>query len=165
MSNVDIQMKIDGVEPVIQKLQSLTPDLKRKALRNAVGRGASIIRKSATSRAPEDTGAMSKNIRVQFASRTTRRTGDMTFRVGVRGGAQKPGSKTRFARTKKAKRSAIAEGSSTWYWRLVEFGTQKMRARPFMRLAMASSAESVFRSIGSDLDKAIDKFAKTGKSA
>ena len=155
---------LEGLDQVLEKLEGITPDLRKKSLRNAVGKGAAIIRKDATARAPKRTGAMAKNIRVQFASRTSKRTGDMVFRIGVRGGAQQPGSTTQFAKSKKAKKSSIAEGSSTWYWRLVEFGTQKMRARPFMRPAMTGSAEKVFSSLATDLDKAIDKFAKTGKS-
>lgn len=160
----DVQINLQGLDQVVQKLESMTPELKKKALRNAVGKGASIIRKSATAKAPKDTGAMAKNIRVQFASRTTRKTGDITFRVGVRGGAQQAGSRTRYATTKKGRKTALAVGSSTWYWRLVEFGTQKMRARPFMRNAMADSSEAVFRNVGNDIEKAIEKFSKTGKA-
>lgn len=158
------EAEIKGLAEVMKKLEGLGPDLRKKALRHGVGRAASIVRKAATQAAPKDTGDMRKNIRVQFASKTSKRIGGIAFRIGVRGGAQSPGAEVKFATTRKGKKSATATGSATWYWRLVEFGTQKMPARPFMRPALANNVSRVIDSIAQNVDKGITKFTKTGTS-
>lgn len=147
--------KIEGLDEVKDRLRSLTPELQAKALRNAIRRGATTVSKAAKRKAPKDTGAMAKNIRVQFASRTFRKTGDLMFRVGVRGGAQQPGSKVRYAKSRKGKRESRATGGSTWYWRLVEFGTSRSRAKPFMRPALRENVGTIISQVASDLDKGI----------
>jgi len=157
----DIDVRLIGLEPVLRKLENLGPALRKKSLRSAMSKAASTVRKAATAKAPRDTGAMSKNIRVQYASRTSKKVGGVAFRVGVRGGAQQQGAQVRYARSKKGRKSTSAVGSSTWYWRLVEFGTQKMAARPFMRPALSNNVNKITSQITSDLDAAITKFSKT----
>lgn len=158
MADFDVKMDIKGLEDVLKKLEQMEPKLKKRAVKNATGKAASIIRRAATKAAPKKSGAMAKNIRVQFAPKETRKTGDVTFRVGVRGGARRP-SQGKFD-SSSTDRQAVFK--STWYWRLVEFGTQKMPARPFMRKAMVNSTERVFNQIATHLDKAIEKYTKTG---
>lgn len=152
----DIQAEITGLEPVLARLKELGPGLQRRALRTGVRKGANIVRKSAQDAAPKRSGAMAKNIRVQFASRTARREGGVAFRIGVRGGAQQPGSETRYARSKKGRAGGAAAGGSTWYWRLVEFGTSKMAAQPFMRPALQKNISKIIDTVARDVDDGID---------
>lgn len=157
--------EINGLDDIIKKLQNMAPDLRKKALRHAVGKSASVIRKRATALAPKDTGSMAKNIRVQFASRSSRRTGNIQFRVGVRGGAQEAGAAVRYARSRKAKKDkGFASGSATWYWRLIEFGTKSLPARSFMRKSMNDSSLKVFETIYKNLEAGIQKYAEKGSS-
>jgi HK97 gp10 family phage protein len=147
---------------ILAKLEGLGPDIKKKALRNAIRKGANTFRKAAIKKVPKRTGAVAKNIRVQFASRTSKKINGIAFRVGVRGGAQEPGAKVRYARTKKGRRSSVAEGSSTWYWRLLEFGTEKMQARSFLRPAFYSQSTRIADQVAKDLEKAIKKYTQEG---
>lgn len=158
MDNVDIQ--ISGLEPVLARLKNLGPDIRRRSLRNGLRKGANMVRKAAQDAAPKRSGAMARNIRVQFASRTARRVGGVAFRVGVRGGAQQPGSKTRYARSRRGSSSQTASGGSTWYWRLVEFGTAKMEAQPFMRPALRNNVERIIDTVAQDVDQGIDQELK-----
>lgn len=151
----DNGVKIEGLDEVIQKLKSLGPDLQRKALRTGVRKGANLVKKAAVQKAPKDTGSMAKNIAVQFASRTSKEVKGVAFRVGVRGGAQASGAKVKYARSRKGKRASRAAGSSTWYWRLVEFGTEKMKARPFMRPALSRNTDQIISTVAEDIDKGI----------
>lgn len=56
-------------------------------------------------------------------------------------------------------------GGDTWYWRLVEFGTEKTGAKPFMRPALANhtdKATNVFLTeYSKSIDRAIKRAAKT----
>lgn len=149
-------MKIEGLEEVLARLNSLSPNLRKGALRTGMRKGANTVRKAARDKAPVKSEAMKKNIAVQFASRTSRKIDGLAFRVGVRGGAKEPTKASRYSRSRRSAGSTAPDRRSTWYWRLVEFGTQKMPARPFMRPALSQNVEKVISQVAKDLDDGID---------
>jgi HK97 gp10 family phage protein len=69
-----------------------------------------------------------------------RRADAFVTRVGVAGGARSSRSK-----------------DPPWYWRLVEFGTEKTLAQPFMRPALDNNAEAVAARFTRELNAQIDK--------
>lgn len=60
------------------------------------------------------------------------------MQVGIRGGARK-------------------SGDNVFYWRFLEFGTEKMAARPFMRPALESKAEAATDAIVTELNRQLDE--------
>lgn len=153
------KVTIEGLDPILAKLATMKEDMQDKALKSAVRGGASLIARNARKNAPELTGALKKNIRVQYAKKTSERTGDVMYRVGVRGGARSVKTytfKTRFSSKGRTKTT----GSDTFYWRFLEFGTAKMRAKPFLRKAMEESSTKILGDFTSRLSKAIDRYAR-----
>ena len=67
------------------------------------------------------------------------------MRVGVRGGA-KP----------------VKGNTDTGHWRLLEFGTEKMAAQPFMRQAQSENIDKTIVTVATNLDKSIDKIIASG---
>ena len=51
-------------------------------------------------------------------------------------------------------------GGDTWYWRLIEFGTVKMPAKPFMRPAIAAKEQEAAAVFISTFKKLLDKAVK-----
>jgi HK97 gp10 family phage protein len=49
---------------------------------------------------------------------------------------------------------------SAFYWRFLEFGTSKMRARPFMRPALQENVGRATDVAVGELNKALDRLAK-----
>lgn len=134
--------EIKGLDELKRKLANVSNEIVKKSGRTAVRKAANVIRKDAIARAkafddPSTPIAIHKLITTRFNSKESRRTGDISFKVGVRGGA---GSK-----------------NDAYYWRFLEFGTEKMAARPFMRPAMENSTEKVTETLVTEFDKAIDK--------
>ena len=158
----NMQVKIDGLDQVMKRLETMGPELRKKGLRTAMRAAANTVKKSAQAKAPVDTGAMRKNITIQAASRTAKRVGGVAFRVGVKGGALAPGSKVRYGRSRKGKKGGQAEGGSTWYFRLVELGTSKMPARPFLQPALRDNVSKIIGQVASDINTALDKMAAKG---
>ena len=70
------------------------------------------------------------------------------FRVGVQGTARLP---------RKGEKTEDAPGGPTPHWRLLEFGTEKMPAAPFMRPALADSISEVTNTFVTEYEKAIDR--------
>uniref|UniRef100_UPI000A6F8F73 HK97-gp10 family putative phage morphogenesis protein n=1 Tax=Pseudomonas sp. NBRC 111142 TaxID=1661057 RepID=UPI000A6F8F73 len=77
--------------------------------------------------------------------RLFKQTGDLGFRIGVLHGAVlKDGGD-------------LSPNAPTPHWRLIEFGTEKMAAVPFMRPALADSISQATSTFVSEYEKAIDR--------
>lgn len=185
-----VQFKVDGLDALVSKLDGLSYDLKRKGGRFALRKAAQVVRKAARANAlriddPETSEVIAKNIVERWNGRVFRRQGDLAFRVGVLGGAR--AVLTDRARRKSARRrerlgqsslGSLGEiagsgkanpGGDTWYWRFLEFGTERTRAQPFLRPALeqniSAATDAFVREYDKALDRALKKAAKAGAKA
>ncbi|HEM0087409.1 TPA: HK97 gp10 family phage protein [Escherichia coli] len=167
-----IEMKIEGLDAVAGKLSALSGVAESKAVRFALRKAANVIRDRARANAariddPQTDEAIHQNIVARFSSKRYRQTGDLAFRVGVLGGARQT---LRAARRRKRQGTpSLPElgevtgagkgnpGGDTWYWRFLEFGTEHVAARPFMRPAMNGADAEVVSTFARELEKAVDR--------
>lgn len=145
-----VDFTLSGVDGLLGKLEEVSDDLRRKGGRSALRRAAGIIadRAKSNARRIDDPGtgrSIADNIALRWNGRLFRRTGDLGFRVGVQYGA---------VLKKHPDKSA---NSPTPHWRLIEFGTEKMKAQPFMRPAAENSIDQVVATFTSEYSKAIDR--------
>jgi HK97 gp10 family phage protein len=143
---------------IIDSIAKLPDKVQKKSATKATRKAMQIVRKAAVENAKaiddKATGrAIWKNITVQNSPRQGKRVGGVVMRVGVRGGARKPDTKTG------------NRGGDTWYWRFLEFGTAKMRARPFLARALAANAQAVGDATAKELSAELDKEIKTQSGA
>jgi HK97 gp10 family phage protein len=173
----DVRFTVRGVRDLQAALLGLPPHLRRRALRNALaagGRvfaadakrhvpvlGAPILRRGQLARKP---GTVRAAIRVR-TSRISRSRGDVGVFVNVvpakgarfrtvRGGAAL-GLLNRKVQTRKSQRGRYSP-NDPFYWRFLEFGTKHMRARPFLRKAVARQGDAI-RAIEQSLGPQIQK--------
>ncbi len=141
-------MKLSGFKELASALRELGPRVARNTLRRAVSAGAARVRDTAKVYAPVDTGEMRRDIMIK-RERDTKGEMSAKYSVFVRSG-------------KKSRLSGKGRNvdKDSWYWRLVEFGTSKMAAQPFMRPAFESEKEDAVKDIGKALDEGIQKAAK-----
>lgn len=152
-----LDVQVQGLTELNRALHELPERVARNALRSAVNAGATEVKREAIQRAPVDTGATKANL---YQKQIREKSGQyqQTFYVGVRRGI------ARYANNKKNRQAGIAgkayrnEGT-TWYWRLVEFGTSKMVAKPFLRPAFEATKQAAVDRIAEKLDERIQKFA------
>ena len=114
---------------------------------------------------------ISKNIVSQFAGKTARRNGNIMYRIGVLGGAQSPDTAKKKRRRKG--RASLAElgeisgkgknnpGGDTFYWRFVEFGTERAPSHPFLLPALEDNADDAITRFQRSLNRWLDKYEKT----
>ena len=143
--------KIEGLDAAMAKLRALgDPKRVKSAVRSAGTKAMRPVRDSARSRSkllndPETASTIWKKIVTQYRSRLSK--GDqVTVSVGVQGGA-KP----------------VKGNTDTGHWRLLEFGTEKMAAQPFMRPALESNVSKVTAEFVASLEPAIDKIIAKGR--
>lgn len=153
-----VEFKIEGLESLLGKLDSVTQDVKRKGGRSALRKAAKFIADKAKEGAariddPETGRSIAANIGLRWNGRLFKRTGDLGFRVGVQHGA--------VIRTK-GNPDPGANGP-TPHWRLLEFGTKFMAAQPFMRSALANNIAAATSAFVTAYEKAIDSAIKRAK--
>ncbi|WP_421015939.1 HK97-gp10 family putative phage morphogenesis protein [Klebsiella michiganensis] len=163
-----VEVNLTGLDSLLGKLDAVSQVTRDKTGRAALRKAANIIRDRARNNAarvddPSTKEAIYKNIVVVFSSKTFRRTGDPTFRIGVMGGArQYANTKTNVRKGRAGKSYKTAgdkgnPGGDTWYWRFPEFGTEHMAAKPMLRPAVNGVDTDVINVFAVELEKAIDR--------
>lgn len=147
-------VKMEGVEALSKRLEGLKYDVSKKGGRFALRKAAQIVRDAARQNAQtvdnSETGrSIARNITEKWGSRYNKSTGNLMFRVGVTGGAKLP-------------KDNIDEGlgGPTPHWRLLEFGTEKMAARPFFVKALPENAQRATDTFISEFGRALDRALK-----
>ena len=155
---MDVKVTIDGLAEIARKLKLLPQRIGMNAMRRALRKGANVIRDAARQNAKRiDDQSTSeqivKNITVQGGGRKReKREGGPMIRVGVLGGAR---DMSKYGELKGA--GSGNPGGDTWYWRLLEFGTSRSRAQPFMRPAMDDKAQAAFDAAAAAAIKETDR--------
>lgn len=134
-------IQLTGLDEAIKALRALPAEFGSKGggpIRKALYRAALPMRKFAESKAPIDTGNLSANVYI-YRDRNPKGSTGATERyvIGVRT-RKRARAKTQTAKLNRQlgriSKSLRAKGDA-YYWFMVEFGTSKQRAQPFMRPA------------------------------
>lgn len=153
---ITVQMK--GLDALLAKLEGIKYETRYKGGRFALRKAAQLVRNKARQNAqmlndPETGRSIASNIVERWNGRVYKSTGNLAFRIGVQGGAIVP---------KKGEKPDESAGGPTPHWRLLEFGTQKMAAKPFLVPALASSLEAVTSEFIVQYGKGLDRALKRG---
>lgn len=154
----NVEFSLIGLEELRTNLQQLSKDAEAKGARFAGRKAANIIRDAAIANAkkiddPDTPEDISQNIAIRFSTSFFKKTGDIKYRIGVLGGAKKSTS------------DATNAGGNTWYWRLIELGTSRTAANPFMLPALTQNIDKVTSEFSSQFSKWIDRRVKKLKKA
>lgn len=167
-----VEVNLTGLDSLLGKLDAVSQVTRDKTGRAALRKAANVIRDRARNNAarvddPLTKEAIYKNIVVTFSSKAFRRTGDPTFRVGVMGGSRQYANTKDNVRKGKAGKSYKTAGDKgnpggdTWYWRFLEFGTERMIAKPILRPALNGVDTDVINIFAVELEKAIDRAVRS----
>ncbi|BBT38842.1 HK97-gp10 family putative phage morphogenesis protein [Pseudomonas putida] len=148
-----VEFSITGLENLLGKLDAVSYDVRRKGGRAALRKAAQVVMQKAKEGAEriddKETGrSIADNIALRWNGRLFKQTGDLGFRIGVLHGA---------VLAKKGDAVDLSTNAPTPHWRLIEFGTEKMAAAPFMRPALANSIAEVTNTFVSEYEKSIDR--------
>lgn len=143
---------IVGLKEVKAKMNKVSQTVLDTGTRTALRKAAGIVKKAAQQNAlavddPKTGRRIRDNITLQFASRLFQRDGVIMYRVGVA---------TNRGRIPTPNADEGARGN-TPHWHLVEFGTERAKAQPFMRPALANNINQLINSFTFEFDKELDK--------
>lgn len=152
----DIEFSLTGLDSLLGKLEAVAYDVKRKGGRSALRKAAQVVANKAKEGAERlddsATGrSISSNIALRWNGKLFKQSGNLGFRIGVLHGA---------VLAKKGEAPDLSANGPTPHWRLLEFGTDKMAASPFMRKALADNISEVTNTFVTEYEKAVDRAIK-----
>ncbi len=169
-----VRVELKGLHLIEAAMRELPDRVSRKMLNDGLLLAARLVRDDAKQRAPRLEGDDPRWLRGQLrrsirATRIRPREYSAEVIVSVR-----RLSKRALARIKRRQLKARAEGKNVriggrysgdpFYWRFVEFGTARMRARPFLRPAFdAQKQKAVEAAIKFYRDQVQTELAKLGR--
>lgn len=138
-----IQARIEGVAEVLKALDGVDAKLRKKGVRAAVSKGGQVILSRARKTAPKQTGLLKKSLGKKV--KVYRHSGNAVAVVGPRTGFR--GVVTRDGRQ--------VTGDPTKYAHLVELGTVRAKAKPFLRPAIEQQKKAILDAMASAVRKVL----------
>ena len=150
--------EINGLDNVLRNMAAVKLDMRMKGGRSALRKAAQVFVKAIQQNArahddPETGRTIAKNVMTKWNGRLNKATGDLGFRVGVTQGAVLP---------KKGEKPDESAGGPTPHWRLIEFGTERMAAKPFFVPAIEPNLDNAVNTFVAAYDKNLEKIIKKG---
>lgn len=148
-----MKVRVEGLRELSDRLEKLDKKVAGQVVRKAAITGARLIRDEAKNRVPVDTGVLKQNIVIKRFR--TRGKGNVRYGIGL------VSSKAVYSNTKTNRKKGRVGKSyyqdKAFYGHMVEFGTRKMKARPFLRPAFESQKEKAVDVVKNTLKQEIDK--------
>lgn len=137
----ELQWNLEGLGPVLAKMEQVKGLPKMKATRFALRKAANVVRDAAQIGAsyiddPSTDENIAKHIVVRNDGQYFRQTGDLKMSVGV---------------------NRRGEGKKVFYWSFVELGTEHSRAKPFMRPALSENTDKATSEFLREFEKALTR--------
>ncbi len=154
-----VTVNIEGLAELKRNVQELTAKVRKKVLGGAVAAGSRVVLREAKQKAPVKTGALREAIK----QRRSRKFSKQDFEVRQIGVFKVKGGKYANTRVNRRLRRVGKEYESDppeFYWRFLEFGTVKMKPRPFLRPAFEARKREAADKIVSELRKRLDAAIK-----
>ena len=156
-----VTVKLEGVDALNKALAEATKQIRTKAVRSALRKAGQVISKEAKQAAPvlsaptktRKPGTVKKAIAVR-ASKFARQAGNEGVFINVR--------PLRGSRQKTLGKAGAKNPNDPFYWRFQEFGTTKMKARPFLSPAAESKGNEAIKTF---MDSVIPQIEKLNAKA
>lgn len=132
--------EVKGMAELTRALKAFPSNVQKNILNSAIRAAASSIQKEAKKNALVRTGKLKKDIIIKKRRTTNTR---IRYSIGIRRGTKE----------------------DAFYGHILEFGSSKMAASPFMRPALESKAGESINDVKKKMQQRIDKEIKRSKNA
>lgn len=162
-----VAVTLNGLEEVLLRLESVKTDVKKKGGRYALRKAAEVVRAQVADNAraldrPETPNKIYEKVVARWNPRRNKATGDLAFRVGINKLARKYVNNKENRRLDRVGQKYEVE-DNVFYWRFLEFGTEHSAAKPFMRPALAQSAQRATDEFIAQYKRALDRALRMKK--
>lgn len=150
--------EIKGLKELSKALKDFPKNVQNNILTSAIRSGATTIQKEAKNNVAVDTGLLKKSIIVK---RRRSKKEIIKFSIGIR----RIKDAREWFEKKQNSKYFKEKPKDAYYAHMVEFGTSKMEAKPFMRIALEAKAEEVIGEVRKKMQQRIDKEIQRSKNA
>lgn len=155
------EFELQGMESMLAKFDAAKQEVRYKSGRSALNAAANFLVgkvKEGVSRwdDPSTSENIAKNVAKRWGSKRFKSTGDLSFRVGILGGAGGNKPKAAFA---------DLPGGDTRHWRFKEFGTEKTAADPAVRPALFNNQGEIINVFAKQFEKKFDAAIRKANKA
>ena len=133
--------EIKGLKELSKALKAFPENIQNNILNSAIRAGIVTIQKEAEKNVPKREGILKKAIVIK--KRRPKNKNRIKYQLGIRQGSK----------------------DDAYYGHIVEFGSSKMEAKPFMRPALESKADEVINEVRKKMQQRIDKEIERSKNA
>lgn len=133
--------EIKGLKELSKALKAFPENIQNNILNSAIRAGIVTIQKEAKKNVPKREGILKKAIVIK--KRRPKNKNMIKYQLGIRQGSK----------------------DDAYYGHIVEFGSSKMEAKPFMRPALESKADEVINEVRKKMQQRIDKEIERSKNA
>lgn len=174
-----VGFRLEGLDRLQKAFKGLDEEVSIKGANAAARAAARVIARAAHRNAlklddPASAEQIARNIWVGGArypgvrKKSKRRTpeGEVHYRVGVAGGARQYANTAANRRSGKVGKTYATlgdknnPGGDTFYWRFLEFGTQNVKATPFLRPAAKQSEREAISVFIDEYEKGVKRAVK-----
>lgn len=157
----NIEFSLNGADEIMGKIREVKSDVAKRGGRAALRKAAQVVEQAlkTNAQALDDIGtgrSIADNVALRWNGRLNKSTGDLGFRIGIMGTAKT---------ARRGEKVELGTGAKTPHWRLLEFGTENMPAKPFARKALAENIALVTNTFITEYNKALDRAIKRAKKA
>ena len=152
MATTAVRIRLEGVEPLLARLQALDKGTRNRILRKALRKGAKPVIQAERQLVPKDTGTLKRSIGSK--SKTYRKGGVVVFIIG-------PRNTWTFAQKKGAKKLTLYKPGK--YAALVDKGTKRSRPKPFREPAMNRAKSAAQAAIVGEITRGLEALARGEK--
>lgn len=146
--SIDVKIDMRGVRDIQRTIERLAPELRKAAYKAVISAGARVVLREAKARAPKDTGILKRSLGIKAKVYGSTPYAVIGPRFGVKGTPRI---------TAKGKKITP---HPYFYSRLVENGTARTAAKPFMRPALDASRGKVHAEFRVGLEKYLHRTAR-----
>lgn len=169
------KVKVEGMPEIRAKLKQLRGPGMEKILGAAQRKVLKPLKEEIEKTAPVDTKQrgvmqsihMKDYVKISKMTKESKAIGEEWTALGISTKKKKPATPpvqiTGVAPANPAPAKPAGKGKKlgvVWYWQLVEYGTQKMNAQPFIRNAVNSTIATVQELFVKEVDKGVTKLLK-----
>ncbi len=133
--------EIKGLKELSKALKAFPENIQNNILNSAIRAGIVTIQKEAKKNVPKREGILKKAIVIK--KRRPKNKNMIKYQLGIRQGSK----------------------DDAYYGHIVEFGSSKMEAKPFMRPALESKADEVINEVRKKMQQRLDKEIERSKNA
>lgn len=147
------QSRLTGAFELEATLKELGAEVKNKVTRSSLRKASKVLTAQIEQNLsalddPSSSERIYANVRAQWGSKRFKSQGVPNFRIGILGGARS------------AEKNAQNPGGDTFYWRFLEFGTERVRGKFPITNAISQKEGAALAAFRADLAKAVPRAAK-----